>query len=579
MNLIRPVLPDLDYAQWREKPRMARIRTMTGHWAEHGFGTPDGVYLIYVVKIVAYVAGALLFVQLTPGIGSLHQLSSWWAEPVVFQKVVIFTLLFEVLGLGCGFGPLTLRFFPPIGGPLHWMRPGTIRLPPWPNRVPCTGGDTRTVVDVALYVGVLGCAMYALLSPATRSGTDLPTAIGTLSPQVLLPLLIVLPMLGLRDKVIFLAARAEVYWAMAVVFLLPGLDMIVAAKMLFLFVWWAAATSKLNRHFPHVVAVMMTNSPLLRGKALKRRFYRSHPDDLRPSAVSAALAHLGTAVEFLVPLALFASNGGAVTIVAAAVMVAFHLHILSCVPMAVPLEWNVYMLFGIGYLFVWNAQYGLTALTHPFLVGLIAVGVLTPVVLGNRYPGVFSFLPAMRYYAGNWATSMWCLKPTAVEKIERNVPKAATLPGTQLIKLYGEQVADLLSHKGYAFRAMHTHGRALFGLIPRACGPDHETDYVPVDGEFVAGTVLGWNFGDGHLHNEQLIEALQRRCDFDPGEVRVIVLESQPFGRPRQDYRLVDAATGEFERGQVAVADMLANQPWVEGIPAFVLSVTHQHRP
>ena len=56
---------------------------------------------------------------------------------------------------------------------------------------------------------------------------------------------------------------------------------------------------------------------------------------------------------------------------------------------------------------------------------------------------------------------------------------------------------------------------------------------------------FNWNFGDGHLHNEQLIEALQERCRFDEGEVRVIILDGQPIHRQRQAYRLVDAATGE----------------------------------
>ena len=74
----------------------------------------------------------------------------------------------------------------------------------------------------------------------------------------------------------------------------------------------------------------------------------------------------------------------------------------------------------------------------------------------------------------------------------------------------------------------------------------------------VAGTALGWNFGDGHLHNEQLVAALQKRCHFEPGEVRVVMLEAQPFHKGTQRYRLVDAATGELERGYVEVADMVA---------------------
>ena len=58
----------------------------------------------------------------------------------MFEKVVLYTMLFEVIGLGCGFGPLNNRFFPPMGSVLYWLRPNTIRLPPWPNRVPLTKG-------------------------------------------------------------------------------------------------------------------------------------------------------------------------------------------------------------------------------------------------------------------------------------------------------------------------------------------------------------------------------------------------------------------------------------------------------
>jgi hypothetical protein len=84
------------------------------------------------------------------------------------------------------------------------------------------------------------------------------------------------------------------------------------------------------------------------------------------------------------------------------------------------------------------------------------------------------------------------------------------------------------------------------------------------EGEMVAGVVLGWNFGDGHLHNEQLLATVQERCGFAPGDLRVIVLESQPTHRQRQHYRIVDAATGPIEEGYVTVRDMVARQPWLD---------------
>ncbi len=375
-------------------------------------------------------------------------------------------------------------------------------------------------------------------------------------------------LIGLRDKTIFLAARCEIYGTMALMFLFSGADLIVGLKLLFLLIWWGAATSKLNQHFPNVVAVMMSNSPVLRFKWFKRRLHRDFPDDLRPGRLSTNLAHGGTVVEFFVPLVLFVSNGGWVTNVAAIIMVCFHLQILTSLPMGVPLEWNVFMIFGIGFLFVEYAEVGVGDMENPLPVLAIVLAAAALIVAGNLFPKYFSFLPSMRYYAGNWATSMWCFAPGAIEKMDERVTKVARLPSQQLVTLYDEQMADLLSHKVYAFRAMHTHGRALFGLVERACGPDHE-QYALNDGEFVAGIALGWNFGEGHLHHEQLLAALQERCDFEPGDVRVIMVESQKFWDPRQPYRIVDAATGELERGMVHVADMLDRQPWAGEIPTY----------
>ena len=98
----------------------------------------------------------------------------------------------------------------------------------------------------------------------------------------------------------------------------------------------------------------------------------------------------------------------------------------------------------------------------------------------------------------------------------------------------------------------------------------NEDDYVLTDGERLCSTAIGWNFGDGHMTNEQLIAAMQERCRFEPGEVRVVIIDAQPIHRQRQEYRLVDAATGEFESGYVNVADMVTRQPWSDDVPVHV---------
>ena len=136
--------------------------------------------------------------------------------------------------------------------------------------------------------------------------------------------------------------------------------MIIAAKLVCLVIWLGAATSKLNKHFPFVISTMMSNNPVFRPRFIKRKFFEHFPDDLRPGRLSRWLAHFSTAIEGLVPLVLFFSHGGWPTAIAAFVMLCFHFGILSSIPMGVPLEWNVFMMFSVLALFVGHSQVGLT---------------------------------------------------------------------------------------------------------------------------------------------------------------------------------------------------------------------------
>ncbi|NUS44800.1 MAG: DUF3556 family protein [Mycobacteriaceae bacterium] len=549
MGWIEPELPDVDVAVWSRGTRAEKIRPMAQHWACVGFGTPVVLHLFYVLKIALYTAGGAAIVAATTGLDG-------WAEPIAFEKVVLYTMLFEVVGLGCGFGPLNNRYLPPLGSILYWLRPGTIRLPPWPGRAPLTRGSTRTPVDAALYGALLAAIAWALCSnplPRWQVGVVLG----------------VLVLLSLRDKTIFLAARGEVYATLAMTYLFAGNDPVIAAKVVFLVIWLGAAVSKFNRHFPFVVSTMMSNNPLVRPRRLKQAFFERFPDDLRPGRPARVVAHTATAVELCVPVMLFSTHGGAPTAVAAGLMIAFHGAILAAVPMGVPLEWNVFMIYGVAALFGAHAELGLADLDDPMPVAALFAVVAGTVVAGNLFPRKVSFLPGMRYYAGNWDTGLWCVTSSAAAKIAENVVAVAAMPAAQLQKFYGDRT-PILIYLGYAFRAMNSHGRALFTLAHRAMPAGKQDDYAITDGERMCSTALGWNFGDGHLHNEQLIAALQQRCSFEPGEVRVILLDAQPIHRQTQQYRLVDAATGEFERGYVRVADMVTRQPWDDELPVHV---------
>ena len=114
--------------------------------------------------------------------------------------------------------------------------------------------------------------------------------------------------------------------------------------------------------------------------------------------------------------------------------------------------------------------------------------------------------------------------------------------------------------KVLGFRAMHLHGRCLQLLLPKAVDDIDEYEYL--DGELVAGIVIGWNFGEGHLHNMQLLRAVQEQCHFDECELRCVFVESQPMCQGTHAYTIADAATGVIETGKIHVEDLLELQPW-----------------
>jgi hypothetical protein len=286
-------LPPVDPATFHARPYFERIRILATQWAEYGFGTPKMVHVVYIVKLLAlYVVGGLFVATATSGLGPFWDLTAWWPEPIVYEKLILWTLLLETLGLAGSWGPLAGHFKPMTGGVRYWARPDTIRLPPWPDKVPFTRGDRRTVADVALYLAIIATAVAALVAPtATRNGVSL------VNPALVFALIGLLVVMGLRDKVVFLAARSEQYLPALLFFAVLGpVDLIIALKLLIVTVWVGAGVSKFGRHFSRVVAPMVSNTPWA-PRALKRMNYRSVPDDLRPSHAAGLLAHIGGTVS------------------------------------------------------------------------------------------------------------------------------------------------------------------------------------------------------------------------------------------------------------------------------------------
>jgi len=573
MGFIKPYLPDVDPDTFLKKPLMERMRILAVEWAENGFGAPRMVHTIYILKLVVFFAiGGITVATLTSGLPAFWHVSQWWNQPVVYQKIILWTVLLESIGIAGSWGPLAGKIKPMTGGILFWMRPGTIRLRPW-KWMPFTNGDRRNWFDIGLYLALLVSLTVALLERGVHSDSlskALPANIsGLVNPALLVAPLVLLALIGLRDKTIFLAARGEQYFPALFFFaVLPFTDMIIALKMLIVLVWVGAGFSKFGKHFANVIPPMVSNT-IFAPKWVRRAHYREFPRNLLPSRLADFMAHVnGTTVEIAAPLVLFFSTNKWLTLAAALLMVGFHLFIISTFPLAVPLEWNVVFAYTTIFLFLgfpnWNG-YAPWNMSPPWLALVIAAGLLLFPVLGNLRPDKVSFLPSLRQYAGNWASAVWAFAPGAEAKLDR-VTRSTRNQVDQFIAFgYEPQWAEITAQRTIAWRTMHSQGRGLFSLL-LARLPDIDTRTVR-EGEFICNSLTGFNFGDGHLHDADMIQAVQREAGFEPGECVVAWVESEAFGSGVQHYQLIDAALGVVERGTWNVADAVAEQPWLPNGP------------
>ena len=545
MKLLQPQPLPFNFREWKQKPFAERFRWLCVAWATQGYGAPISVYFFYLFKIAAYVGMWMFFCTYSTALGPVAEIGSWWSHPEALLKAILWSMLFEGVGMASGSGPLTARYFPPLGGILHFMWPGTIKLPLFPN-APLIGGDKRNILDILLYLFHIGWLARLLMA-------------SSLTPEMLLPTIGLLLILGLLDRTIFLIARAEHYLIALVCFLFPD-EAISGNQLVWWGIWFWAATSKLNQHFPSVVGVMISNSAVLRFQWLRKRMYKDFPNDLRPGSLAKAMAHTGTIFEYIFPLLLVWGEGGTATMVGLTMMLLFHLFITGNVPMAVPIEWNVMMVYGGFVLFGQHASASILDLSSPLLIIALFISLIVIPIIGNLFPKWVSFLLSMRYYAGNWAYSIWLFKNDAEEELDKHIVKSSPTLMKQLALFYTKEVAESLVVRVMSFRSMHLHGRLLQLVLPKAV--DNIDDYVWRDGELVAGVVVGWNFGDGHLHSETLLKAIQKRCNYQPGELRCIFVESQPFGRPYLDWRIADAHDGELDRGRTPINELTRLQPW-----------------
>ena len=500
-------------------------------------------------------------------------MSQWWNQPIVYQKIILWTVLLESIGIAGSWGPLAGKIKPMTGGILFWMRPGTIRLRPW-RWVPFTSGDRRNWFDIGLYLALLVSLAVALLERGVHSESlskVLPAnTSGLVNPTLLIAPMVLLMLIGLRDKTIFLAARGEQYFPALFFFaVLPFTDMIIALKMLIVLVWVGAGFSKFGKHFSNVIPPMVSNT-IFAPKWVRRAHYRDFPRNLRPSRLADFMAHVnGTTVEIAAPLVLFFSTNRWLTLAAVVLMVGFHLFIISTFPLAVPLEWNVVFAYTTIFLFLgfpnWNG-YAPWNMSPPWLAArhrrraAVLPGAGQPATGQGVLP---AFAAAVRGQLG--------LRGVGVRAGRRGEAGPGhpldTEPGRPVHRRSATSRNGPRSPRSGRSRGarMHSQGRGLFSLLLTHL-PDIDTRTVR-EGEFICNSLIGFNFGDGHLHNADMIRAVQREAAFEPGECVIAWVESEAFGSGVQHYQLIDAALGVIERGTWKVADAVAEQPWLPNGP------------
>ena len=179
-------LPPYDIRELLAQPFPERIRLVCRTWASQVYATPIAVVVLYWVKyLLLFAGGWAFFCSFSAGYPGFAAVGSWAFAMLAFQKAILWAIFYESAGFGCSSGPMNGRFWPPLGGFLHFLRPGTTKLPLVPG-IPVLGGITRTWLDVALYAANQLFLLRALVAPEV-------------TPALLLPSFVLLPLLAVTS--------------------------------------------------------------------------------------------------------------------------------------------------------------------------------------------------------------------------------------------------------------------------------------------------------------------------------------------------------------------------------------------
>ncbi|MFP6617330.1 MAG: DUF3556 domain-containing protein, partial [Candidatus Hydrogenedentota bacterium] len=247
-----------------------------------------------------------------------------------------------------------------------------------------------------------------------------------------------------------------------------------------------------------------------------------------------------------------------------AMFLMLHFFIISNMPIAAVFEWNMLSAYCGIFLFGYHPEVGLFEVGSVPMVIYLLIGCLIVPLVGNFVPRAVSFLLAMRYYAGNWAWNAWLFHNGSYEKLDK-LTRASKLLFQQQHRFLPDAEATEGDAGFMAFRTLHLQGRVLGMLLPKTIGDTPFQEYQYCDGVTVALSVLGWDFGEGHMADENLLRAIQDQVGFEEGDVRVVSVEAQPLFGSKLHWRINDAKTGLIEEGYVELAELAKRKPWDVG--------------
>ena len=136
------------------------------------------------------------------------------------------------------------------------------------------------------------------------------------------------------------------------------------------------------------------------------------------------MAAFGHITEVSIPFILFAATqtGNEFLLLGGCILfTGFHSFIGLNNPNGMPVEWNILMIYGGWFLFWFHPEASLLELTQmPLLLAALLFSLVAVPAFGNLVPSRVSFLPSMRYYAGNWAYNVWLFKKNGcVKKLQK----------------------------------------------------------------------------------------------------------------------------------------------------------------